>query len=98
MTWLVWYGCVAALMKLNLIKFQILFLKYFLNKYFMNNTVVFVTFYLALVNNYAHLQIFYMTSVKGIRAILHNHCALRFLRVLWCALGTKGLGTTGLGV
>ena len=53
-------GCVAALMKPNLIKFQINFLKYFVNKYFMSNIVVFVTFYLALVNNYAHLHIFYM--------------------------------------
>ena len=74
-------------------------LKYFVNKYFMSNIVVFVTFYLPLVNNYAHLQIFYMIWVitRVIRAILHNRCALRFLLVLWCALGTKSLGTTGLG-
>ena len=31
-----------------------------------------------------------------VRAILHNRCALRFLLVLWCALGTKSLGTTDL--
>ena len=37
-----------------------------------------------------------MSDNTCFRAILHNRCALRFLLVLWCALGTKSLGTTAL--
>lgn len=50
------------------------------------------------VNNYAHLQIFYMIWVitRAIKAIGHNRCALRVLLVLLCALGTISLGTTAL--
>lgn len=61
-----------------------------------SNIVVFVIFYLALVHNYPHLQIFYMIWVitRVINAIRHYRCALRFLLVLWCALVTKSLGTT----
>ena len=72
-------------------------MKYFVNKYFMSRIVVFVTSYLALVNNYKLNRLTDDISDNTCyKAILHNRCALKFLFVLWCALGTKSLGTTGL--